>query len=94
MKNIIVYGWYGQGNIGDELFADAFRNLFPDFNFTFVTKLNESILQKSDVVFFGGGSFLYAKPNISAADLEILKTKQIFNISFNSSTDIKYLFRF
>lgn len=88
MKNIIVYGWYGQGNIGDELFADAFKSLFPDFTFKFVTKLNSNILQEADVVFFGGGSFLYAKPNISDADLEILKKKKIFYISVGIESDV------
>lgn len=88
MTNIVVYGWYGQGNIGDELFADAFRNLFPEFSFTFVTRFSSSILETADVVFFGGGSFLYAKPNISDSDLEILKTKKIFYISVGIEQDI------
>lgn len=88
MTNIVVYGWYGQGNIGDELFAGAFKNLFPEFTFTFVTRLNSSILETADVLFFGGGSFLYAKPNISESDLEILKTKKIFYISVGIEHDI------
>lgn len=88
MINIVVYGWYGQGNVGDELFADAFRNLFPEFTFTFVTKLNSSILETADALFFGGGSFLYAKPNINDSDLELLKTKKIFYISVGIEHDI------
>lgn len=88
MKKIIVYGWYGQGNIGDELFADAFKNLFPDFTFTFVTKFTTELLQKADAIFFGGGSFLYAKPNINDADLDLLKSKKIFYISVGIEADV------
>lgn len=88
MKNILVYGWYGQGNIGDELFTDAFRNLFPDYSFTFVTKFNAELINKADAVFFGGGSFLYAKPNISDSDLKLLKEKKIFYIGVGIETDI------
>lgn len=86
--NIVVYGWYHQGNIGDDLFVDAFRNLFPNYKFTFVTRFTSASLKDADAVFFGGGSFLYAKPNISDADLEVLKSKKIFYIGVGIEADV------
>jgi len=85
---VLVYGWYGKSNIGDELFIDAFRNLFPDFEFIFVNNINENSLEGIDAVFFGGGSFLLAKPLISEAALEIIKTKPIFYIGVGVESEI------
>lgn len=86
--NIIVYGWYHQNNIGDDLFANAFKHLFPEFDFTFVTRFTTASLKTADAVFFGGGSFLYAKPNIEDKDLDLLKSKKIFYIGVGIENDI------
>lgn len=49
--NIAVYGYYYKNNIGDQLFIEAFNNLFPTYNFLFVNHLTEKILENVDVVF-------------------------------------------
>jgi polysaccharide pyruvyl transferase WcaK-like protein len=88
MTNIVVYGWYGQENLGDELFKESFKFLFPDYNFTYVTFLTKDILEKNDVVFFGGGSFLYDSVKINNEDLPLLKSKKIFYIGVGVEKDI------
>jgi hypothetical protein len=88
MKKILVYGWYNHLNIGDELFVGAFRKLFPDFQFAFRDTITPSSLEDIDAVFFGGGSFLLARPNISEAALQILKTKKIFYLGVGVEADI------
>ena len=85
---ILVYGWYGKSNIGDELFIDAFRTLFPDFQFTFVNSISKKSLEEIDAVFFGGGSFLLARPIITEDALEILKGKPIFYLGVGVESEI------
>jgi len=80
LKPILVYGWYNHGNIGDELFKLAFQKLFPEQVFIFTDILNAELLNSVSTVFFGGGSFLLDPPNISAEDLNLLKSKKIFYI--------------
>src|SRR5512135_2835712 len=75
---VLVYGWYHKFNIGDELFIDCFKKLFPNFDFVFVDQIKSQSLDGIDAVFFGGGSFLGAQPNISNEALEILKKKPVF----------------
>lgn len=75
---ILVYGWYHQGNIGDDLFIDAFRYLFPDIDFIFSEIISAELLENVSAVFFGGGSFLLDRPNIEDAVLPILSGKKIF----------------
>ena len=85
---ILVYGWYHQLNIGDELFTDAFKNLFPDFEFIFRENVSSKHLEGVDAVFFGGGSFLLGKPQITEEALQIIKTKPIFYIGVGVESDI------
>lgn len=85
---VLVYGWYHQLNIGDELFVGAFRKLFPDFQFVFHQTVNSKNLEGIDAVFFGGGSFLLGKPQISEEALQIIKTKPIFYIGVGVESDI------
>lgn len=76
--NIVVYGYYYKNNIGDQLFIEAFKELFPKYKFTFTNHLTESSLKNADAVFFGGGSLLFGKPNID--NISLLKEKKIFYI--------------
>jgi polysaccharide pyruvyl transferase WcaK-like protein len=75
---VLVYGWYHQGNIGDDLFVEAYQHLFPNLQFTFTEVITADKLQDIEAVFFGGGSFLLDCPRIEAADLSLLKAKKIF----------------
>lgn len=85
---ILVYGWYRAGNAGDELFANAFRVLFPEHEFNFVSQITEENLSNVEAVFFGGGSFLSGNVNVAPTAKEILKTKKIFYIGVGAETAI------
>ena len=54
---IYVFGWYGQNNLGDEVFKISFRQLWPDIDFTFGNSIPNDI-NSYDRLWFGGGSFL------------------------------------
>lgn len=56
-RKVLVFGWYGQQNIGDEAFCDSFHSLFPEYHFTFVSRIPKS-LKGFDAMMVGGGSFL------------------------------------
>lgn len=88
MKNILVYGFYHHANIGDLLFVEAFRSLFPGFNFVFVDRIEAKDLQDVAAVFFGGGSFLLDRPYITDDALRLLKTKKIFYLGVGIETNI------
>lgn len=85
---VLVYGWYHKFNIGDELFIDCFRKLFPSFDLVFVDQIKSQSLEGIDAVFFGGGSFLGARPNISPEALELLKKKPIFYLGVGVESSI------
>jgi polysaccharide pyruvyl transferase WcaK-like protein len=85
---VLVYGWYHQLNIGDELFIDCFKKLFPTFDLVFQDNIKSHSLDGIDAVFFGGGSFLGSKPNISDEALEILKKKPIFYLGVGVEPNI------
>lgn len=54
---VLVYGWYGHGNLGDEAFKDSFRQLWSDFTFDFQNKIPRD-LTPYQAIMIGGGSFL------------------------------------
>jgi polysaccharide pyruvyl transferase WcaK-like protein len=86
--NIVVYGWYHQENLGDDLFIEAFKSLFPTFTFNFVNQITVSNLENADAVFIGGGSFL-GEPLIFDADSwNLLLTKKIFYLGVGAETNI------
>lgn len=88
LSNILVYGWYHHGNAGDELFKEAFCNLFPELKFTFTDNLEEDLIDQSEAIFIGGGSFLYAPIKITPKGLSLLKSKPLFYIGVGVETDI------
>ena len=86
---ILVFGWYYHSNLGDNLFMDAFKHLFPKFNFVFTDIITHDNLQNVDAVFIGGGSLL--SEDIVFSDpllLDSLKNKKIFYIGVGSETNI------
>lgn len=85
MKNVLVYGWYNHGNIGDELFKEAYLTLFPEINFVFANHINKDNLANKDAVFIGGGSLLDGKPNFSA---EILDQIPVYYLGVGDETNI------
>lgn len=77
---ILVYGWYRQGNLGDDFFIEAFQKLFPKHELRFTEIIDGNRLKDVDAVFFGGGSFLLDPPNASPEALDLLKKKKLFYI--------------
>jgi polysaccharide pyruvyl transferase WcaK-like protein len=55
---ILVLGWYGHHNIGDESYKETFRSLFPNHELTFTDSLKESLVGQNDVIILGGGNVL------------------------------------
>jgi polysaccharide pyruvyl transferase WcaK-like protein len=86
--NVLVFGFYGKLNVGDMLFCDAFKQLFPNINFIFTDIITEDNINNVSAIFIGGGSFLYADPNLSEECLNILKTKKIFYVGVGAETEI------
>lgn len=86
-KNILVFGFYFKDNLGDDLFIEAFKSLFPNLNFTFVDHIDIECLQNVDAVFIGGGSFLGEPLPIEASSWEALKSKKIFYIGVGAETN-------
>jgi polysaccharide pyruvyl transferase WcaK-like protein len=87
-NTILVYGWYNQGNVGDELFKEAFRHLFPEYQFIFVDRITKDSLKDVAAVFIGGGSFLFAPLKIEPGAFELLKQKKLFYIGCGAETVI------
>jgi polysaccharide pyruvyl transferase WcaK-like protein len=85
---VLVYGWYNQLNIGDDLFVSAFKKLFPTYEFRFKDNIRVADLQDIDAVFFGGGSFLLELPNIDPGALEKLKKLPLFYLGVGVEADI------
>jgi len=55
---ILVYGWYGKANLGDEAFKDCFRHLWPEADFIFSSMIPPNINSNYNLLWIGGGSFL------------------------------------
>lgn len=87
-KNILVYGWYHHQNMGDDLFAEAFKSLFPFYNFIFVDKISLNDLKNVDAVFIGGGSLLGQSLNITGVEvLNALRHQKIFYLGVGPETE-------
>jgi polysaccharide pyruvyl transferase WcaK-like protein len=56
--NIIVYGWYGHGNIGDESFKLAFQKIYPQHTFSFTDTDKDFHEQGYDLCIIGGGDII------------------------------------
>ena len=84
---VLVYGWYGRGNVGDELFRRAFEHLFPSYEFIYVDRITKALLEGASAVFFGGGSFLGSEPIIDHDAWSSLKIP-IFYMGVGLETEI------
>ncbi len=91
MINILVYGFYGKNNLGDDLFTESFHHLFPQYSFTFTDRITCDLLNGVSAVFFGGGSLLSGAPNIKADALSLLKKKKIFYVGVGVENKIHTL---
>lgn len=60
-KNIIVIGYYGHGNIGDEQYIYTFESIFKnDFNVKYIDcdNIKNEIISERDIIVLGGGDIL------------------------------------
>lgn len=88
-KNVVVYSpFLFKNNCGDLYFMDAFKELFPEFNFTFLEEVKNEDVDNADAFFLGGGSFLDAKPLISDECLKKIINLPIFYIGVGTETHI------
>lgn len=88
-KTILVWGWYHKKNLGDDLFMEAFKKMFPHHHLIFVDKITLSNLKNVDAVFIGGGSFLDSPLNIDDPKaFAYLKQKKIFYLGIGAETEI------
>lgn len=85
---ILVWGFFGKSNFGDDLFVDAFRYLFPEHNFIFTDEIKLSNLNGVDAVFLGGGSFLAETLKASPDAFAALQNMKIFYIGVGCETNI------
>lgn len=88
---ILVWGWFGNSNIGDELFKDAFRTLFPDLLFKFVSEWHIADLEEAQLIILGGGSFLDQEMTIMPTALHLLKHKPLMYIGVGAETNISLM---
>lgn len=56
---IVVFGWYNHGNVGDESFIKAFRQVYPQHDFTFTDHISQSHIDANyDLCIIGGGDII------------------------------------
>lgn len=55
---VLVYGWYGKDNIGDESYKLSFPRLFTNHELTFTEKLTDELVAGHDAIILGGGNIL------------------------------------
>jgi hypothetical protein len=91
---VLVYGWYGRANVGDELMKQALQNLFnpSGIGLRFVDSIDAAALAGPGVagVLFGGGSILYDRPDVSSEALAALASGHIdvFYLGVGGETEI------
>lgn len=84
---VLVVGYYQHSNLGDELFVEAFRYLFPEIAFVFTDQITQQHLAGIDAIFLGGGSFL-GEPLKTQIPLSDLQKYPLFYIGVGTETDL------
>lgn len=89
---VLVYGWYGRGNSGDELMGRALRSMFEPkgIELCFVPQLTFADVMSSDAVIVGGGSILNAAPiaDPEALDALLQGKRPVFYLGVGMETAI------
>src|SRR5574338_98571 len=88
-KKVLVYGWYNQNNLGDELFKDAFKSLFPRFDFLSTDYIRVEHLADIDAIFIGGGSLIGEPLRLASnVTMDDVKKIPIFYIGVGAETGV------
>ncbi len=90
MGRILVYGWYGHQNVGDELMAEALRKILAGHELRFVDHIKRDSLADVDLVLIGGGSFLSFAPNIDGAASHELAKKPVVYAGVGAETEVHW----
>lgn len=81
---ILVLGWFGHGNTGDEAYKIAFPKVFPQYDFQFVDHIEQD--HKAEAYVLGGGNVLTSE---FINQLSKINGKQKSIISCSAFNDIK-----
>lgn len=90
MAKILVYGWYGHANVGDELMAEALRKILTGHELKFVSHIKNDHLKDVDLVLIGGGSFLSFPLNMDGGAWSSITKKPIIYVGVGAETDVHY----
>ncbi len=97
MATALVFGWYGRGNVGDELMARALRSLFEPRGVTlkFVDEFTEADVTACDGVIVGGGCVLQDSPIFEKKAWEMLSGNErpIFYLGVGFETAVNEMHR-
>lgn len=83
---LLIYGWYHQSNLGDDLFQGAFRRVLPGADLRFVNELTPDGVGWCDAVVFGGGSFLDSPVSRAPGGLEAAASKVVMYVGVGLET--------
>lgn len=89
---LLVYGWYGRHNLGDQLMSRALRALFEPrgCELRFVDRLRGRDVSDCDGVVFGGGSILFDAPDVDPVALSALlaRARPVFYLGIGAETGV------
>jgi len=89
MTDILFYGWYNQGNYGDEWFKQTFQKLFYGLRLEFSFDLKKVSEQKYKYLIVGGGNILHRE----LADVlkHVDRPFEFWSISLSHANEKKFL---
>lgn len=90
MAKILVYGWYGHANVGDELMAEALRSLLNGHELKFVDSIKDVELKQHDLVLIGGGSFLSMPVSMDGQAFHTIARKPVIYVGVGAETDVHH----
>lgn len=85
-SKVLIIGYYGANNVGDELFVESFNHILPGQRLEFTNFATAEDCQSADLIIFGGGSFLDGAPMVES--LASLEGKKIFYCGVGAETAI------
>lgn len=89
MENkVLVIGWFHSNNSGDDLFKEAFSEIFPTFSFTFTNHATKQQVNDHSTIIFGGGSFLDGKPMAASDAFDAMLNKNIYYCGVGLETNV------